>query len=769
VIAAFILAVAASTLSGVVHDTSGGVVAGAAVIVKSSTGPERQTVTGPDGRFTLDAPDTGDVTLIVRAGGFGERVQKVGADRTGDLNIVVEPAALLETVTVTPSRSEQRLGEIPASVNVLRSEDIKLSPAVVADDVLRQIPTFSLFRRTSSLSSHPTSQGVSLRGIGPSGVSRTLVLIDGVPFNDPFGGWVYWTRVPLESVDRIEVVDGSNSSLYGNYAMGGVINIVGSRPTRRTVELKPQYGNRKSPKLDFFGSDVWGKVGVSAEGSLFDTDGFPIVIPAERGVIDNNATVQFKNVNVKVNYRPTDRVQAFVRTGYFTETRGNGKIDEVNDTRWKSVNGGVRIRLPDESDLQATLFADVEDFHSTFLAVSAVNAIPRSAVRLTLDQRVPTKSVGGMLQWGRAIGTKQFISGGADWRWVDGDSNEDAYNQLGPLVSPVTQAVLALKRISGGTQRSIGAFAQDIITPTPKLSLTLAVRGDHWRSYDAHNNETNIPAGTPGAGDRPTLPEKVSSVASPRAAALYHLTDRVNVWGAVSSGFRAPTLNELYRQFRVGTTLTLANFDLEPERLIGGEGGVSVALAHNLLFRVTAYDNSVKNPVFNLTTSIVGVNVTQQRQNVARTEIRGSQTDIDYRLGAWKITGGYMHDDAKVKEIAAPPAANIPSILGNDLAQVPKNRGSFHVTYAKARFATVGFGVQAVGTQFDDDLNTPSRLLPRYAVADLTASRTIVKNFDVFVGIQNLFDKEYIVQTLPTTVGSPRLVSGGARVRFSGR
>src|SRR6185503_16757009 len=131
-----------------------------------------------------------------------------------------------------------RLGDTPASINVLHADDIQNSPAVVADDVLRQIPTFSLFRRTSSLSSHPTTQGVSLRGIGPSGVSRTLVMVDGVPFNDAFGGWVYWTRVPIDSVDRIEVVDGSSSSIYGNYAMGGVINILSQRPSRRTVELK---------------------------------------------------------------------------------------------------------------------------------------------------------------------------------------------------------------------------------------------------------------------------------------------------------------------------------------------------------------------------------------------------------------------------------------------------------------------------------------------------------------------------------------------------
>ena len=211
-IAAFILALAASSISGVVHDSTGGVVSGASVIVRVASGSEQRVTTGPDGRFTVDAPSTGAVVIVVRAGGFAEKTERV-EDASRPISIELAPAAFLEQVTVTASRTEQRLGDIPASVSVLHSEDIRMSPAVVADDVLRQIPSFSLFRRTSSLSSHPTAQGVSLRGIGPSGVSRTLVLVDGTPFNDPFGGWVYWTRIPTESVDRIEVVDGSSSSL----------------------------------------------------------------------------------------------------------------------------------------------------------------------------------------------------------------------------------------------------------------------------------------------------------------------------------------------------------------------------------------------------------------------------------------------------------------------------------------------------------------------------------------------------------------------------
>ena len=187
--------------------------------------------------------------LIVRAPSFGEVRQTVAADAARlELDIVLQPATLSETVTVTASRTEQRLRDVPASVNVLTQEDIRRSPGVVADDVLRQIPTFSLFRRTSSLAAHPTAQGVSLRGIGPSGVSRTLVLLDGVPFNDPFGGWVYWTRVPLDATDRIEIVDSASSSLYGNYAMGGVINVMTAAAMRRTVDVKAQSRESQQPE-----------------------------------------------------------------------------------------------------------------------------------------------------------------------------------------------------------------------------------------------------------------------------------------------------------------------------------------------------------------------------------------------------------------------------------------------------------------------------------------------------------------------------------------
>ena len=778
-----------AAVSGVVKDPTGAIVTGASVVVKPSSGPERVGLTGPDGRFNIDMPVDGDVTVTVRSGGFAEKTQRiVSGERGVEIEIVLQPATLLETVTVTPTRTEQRLGDVPASVNVLTSKQIEASPAMMADDVLRQVPTFSLFRRTSSLVAQPTTQGVSLRGIGPSGQSRTLVLLDGVPFNDPFGGWVYWSRVPLASVDRVEITEGTSSSLYGNIAMGGVINIITSRTTRRTLELQPQYGSKGSPKFDFFGSDQWNKVAASVEGSFLNTDGFPIVAERERGPIDNNADVEYQNVSGKFEYTPSDRLQTFFRAGYFTENRNNAKVGELNDTRWTTVNGGVRARLADDSDLQARMFVDVQRAHFNFLAVTNP-ATTRNVVRLATDQRVPTDGVGGMAQWTKTIGSKQVLSAGGDWRWVDGDSQEDAYVPTVPtsIVGVTQAATLSVQRVSGGTQQSLGAFVQDIISPTDKFVLTLSARLDRWRNYDGHNLETTVATGLPTGNNRPTVPDRSDTILSPHVGALYHLSDKVSVWGAVNSGFRAPTLTELYRQFSVGAVTTFPNGDLGPEHLVGGEAGVNLAPVRNVTTRVTWFDNQISDPVANVTQAASFCSSRAvpagcaQKQNLGTTRVRGFQADAEYRIGTfWRLSGAYIFDDAKVTDGGTNAA-----LVGKFIPQVPRHRGSAQVSYANAKIATIALGLQMVGLQYNDDLNVnfipPATLteegydagfgagLPGYTAVDFTVARDLTRNVQAFFGMQNMLDKTYFVQTNPSTIGTPRLVNFGFRVRFSGR
>jgi outer membrane receptor protein involved in Fe transport len=408
-------------------------------------------------------------------------------------------------------------------------------------------------------------------------------------------------------------------------------------------------------------------------------------------------------------------------------------------------------------------------------------------VRLATDQHVPTDGFGGMVQWARVIGTTNAFSAGVDWRWVDGDSQEDAYVAGTPaVVGPdgvTLPATLSVKRISGGSQQSQGLFLQDIFTPTSKVVLTLNARVDHWKNYDGHNLETTVATGNPTANNKPSLPDRTDTVVSPRVGALYHVSDRVTAWGAVNSGFRAPTLTELYRQFSVGALVTRPNDQLGPERLIGGELGLSAAPVKDLTTRVTWFDNRVKDPISNVT---ITAGTLAQKQNLGKTRIRGVETDVEYVLARdWRVSGAYIYEVGKVTD----GGANV-ALVGKYIPQVPKNRGSIDVTYSNARFARVSLGVQFVGHQFDDDVNTrgiPSEGckplgtvslncigigtpgLPGYNSVDLSVSRTLLSNLDAFFGIQNLADTVYYVQTNPSTVGTPRLVTGGLRVKWNGR
>jgi outer membrane receptor protein involved in Fe transport len=190
----------------------------------------------------------------------------------------------------------------------------------------------------------------------------------------------------------------------------------------------------------------------------------------------------------------------------------------------------------------------------------------------------------------------------------------------------------------------------------------------------------------------------------------------------------------------------------------------------------------VSNPVSNVTIAVAGANVTQQRQNLGETRIRGLQNDVEYRLGgSFKVTAAYLYNQAKVTDGGASNAA----LVGNFLPQVPAHRGSLRVVYTNPRVFTVSADVLFMGRQFDDDQNTrgiPAAALaeagvdvtteaglPGYRIVDFTASRGIGRYVDVFFGAQNVFDTEYFVGTLPTTIGSPRLVNVGVRVKFSGR
>jgi len=685
-----------------------------------------------------------------------------GSPATGE----VEEAVRLEPVVVSASRIEQRLRDVPANVTIMTREEIQQSAARTVGDLLRQVPGFSLFRRSSSLVTHPTAQGVSLRGIGPSGVSRTLVLLDGVPLNDPFGGWVYWSKVPLESIERIEVVRGGGSGVYGNYALSGVINIVTRRPEARVAQAKLDLGTRNTVDADLLASHVTGPWGVSVEGNFFRTDGYKIVREDQRGAIDIDADSSHETFNGRVDYTPSLASSLFLVGSVFHEDRGNGTPFQKNSTEAGYIATGGRLKTQDGSDWQLNLFSHLQTFNSTFSSA----APDRNSETPALDQfDVPSTALGANLQWSKQIYQGHLLTAGTDLRWIDGETNED-------FTFSAALGQFTRRRKAGGEQFLAGVYMQNIFTPAPRWQVTIGGRLDLWQSFDASRVERNIQTGAITRNN--PFSDRDRLAFSPKLALLYHATEQLSLRGSFYQGFRAPTINELFRPFRVRNDITEANEGLEPERLIGGEVGMDYTIAKNLLGRLTGFWNEVEDPIANVTKGVGPGNIApcgfvpaggvcRQRQNLDRTRIRGIEAELEYRpTSVWAISGSYLFNDTEV--LSAP---NQPELEGKRIAQVPKHQFSVKLSYTNPTL--VNFYVQGryVGDQFEDDLN--SLKLGDFFVVDLMLWRPIpipkVSAGELFLGVENLFDRTYEVGKTTdgiVTIGAPLLVHGGIRVRF---
>ena len=660
-----------------------------------------------------------------------------------------EAPARLEPVVVTPARIEQQAGESPASVTVITADDIEHSPNVALDDLLRQVPSFNLFRRSSSLVGHPTTQGVSLRGIGPSGASRALVLLDGIPVNDPFGGWVPWSRLSLLGIEQVEVVRGGGSALWGNGALGGVINVISRRPTERSAIFEGSYGNYDTKNFDLLLRDTLGPFRLSLEGNWFDTAGYKIILPSQRGAIDVPADSRHGVFNGRLEFAPSRDVTLFVAGTFFDEDRHNGTRLQVNDTQLGSIATGATLRTPDGSAWRATVFAQFQAFHSTF----SNQAPDRNSETLALDQHSPSTSAGGSLGWSRRFGDHLLLSG-IDLRWVDGRTDEDVFNNN----------VFLRNRVAGGEQFFAGLYVQDVITLGRRWEVVGSLRGDYWISYDGFRRDTPPPAGVPA---KQSFRDLDYVIPSPRLAVLFHATSALDLEASVYQGFRVPTLNEQYRLFRVRNDVTVANAGLRPERLTGGELGARHRWGP-VDARVTGFWNEVTDQILNVTLATPlpdcpAGTTCRQRQNVELTRIRGFESEIVVRpFPGWRVIVGHVYSDARVVE-----ASRQPALVGKRLAQVPDHVVTVGVRWDNPAWVNVAATLRYVGRQYEDDLNTLP--LNPYTTVDLQLSRPMTKWGEVFLAFENLLGERYAVQRTTdgiVTVGSPRLVRGGIRLTY---
>jgi outer membrane receptor protein involved in Fe transport len=533
--------------------------------------------------------------------------------------------------------------------------------------------------------------------------------------------------------------------LYGSDALGGVINNIPTRPATHSLALETFMGTQTSPDVSLQASLGFGRWTASLGGEVFATKGYIAVDPSERGLVDTAVASRRGGAMLGLDRLFADGGRMFASGSFYRESRDNGTPLQVNETELFEVLAGA------DCDTQAGRFAmRLYGSGQTFLQDFSAIAPGRTTESLTRQQHVPAQQLGGGVQWSGTLGAAHVLGAGVEVRQVRGFSDELIFAAGSPIADTA----------AGGRQRTLGFFLRDSIQLHPHWTLSATGRFDFWQNYDAFS--ARLPIG-PGATTNTRFPDRSEKSFSPRLSLLYRASDHIAFTASGYRAFRAPTLNELYRAFRVGNILTQANENLRAEHLAGGEGGLRITAGRARISTVFFW-TIVTGAIANRTLEVTPALITRQRQNLGRTQSRGLDLNAELPLTTrFTLSGGYQFADATVLSFAPDPA-----LEGLLIPQTPRHSFSFQARYSQPSGWTLALETRASGKQFEDDLNTLA--LDGFGTVDAFIARRLNPNIELFAAGENLLNRRYQVGRTPVvTLGPPILGRFGLRLRLGGR
>jgi len=720
-----------------VVDKSGAAIPGADI---QEAGGQLLGHTDTNGQLTINC--TTPCRLHVAAKGFADKFVEASANIT----VQLDPAGTSQQVTVTAYRAPLASLESPVTTRTLSQSALSTTAGFTIDAQVRQLPGVELFRRSSSLVANPTSQGVSLRGLGSTSASRTLVTQDDVPLNDAVGGWIHWEEEPELAINRIEVLRGGASDLYGSSAIGGVLNIVPARPSSATVELRSGYGGLGTYDTSALLQTKLGPWGILAAGGALGTDGFIQLAPFQRGPIDTASNMHGQNGVLYID-RSNGPLRFLLRGSGFNEARDNGTPFQKNGTRLWRYATGADWEAPHNATATLRLYGSTEHYRQTFSSISSTSlANPGCTARCgespTRFTRVPDNELGAAAHWNQPIGAEFLIVAGADVHDVRVWDGEQTFSGAGTLSNLHDH------------QRDSAGYAEAMWTHRA-WTATASGRIDWFQNYDAHQVNWNGSAWVPAATQPPSFSENIFN---PRLGISRKLGAHFALSGSGFRAFRAPTPSELYRSTQVGSKLTLPNSALLSERATGWEFGVATEWRWGTI-RTSYFDTQVNRPIVAVTLDPSSP-LLLKRQNLGQIESRGLSLDFEVAPQRWlALDGGYQYAHAVV--------SRGPDDLGNWIPEVARNMGTLNLRAFKPRLGTLSLQSRISGRQYDDDAN----LFPlhSYFRLDAYASRDFGPHLQLFASGENLFDRAIEVSKTPsTTLGTPRLARAGLQVQFGG-
>ena len=655
---------------------------------------------------------------------------------------VPPPIQTHDQVTVTANRSSVPIGETAKTTYTLDSSQLHDYPSVTLDETLRQHAGFELFRRSSYRVQNPTSAGISLRGLGSTAVSRTLVLQDGAPLNDPFGGWIHWSESPQQTIQSVTLVTGGGSDLYGSSALGGVIDITPVRIAPSRFDISGMGGAQGTSDVSASASRTSHFLDALVAGEALRTDGYIVTDPSIAGAVDVPANVVSQSYHTELGRRDFKSDRFFFTGNVVNETRSNGTPLQSNATRLWRYLGGFDPPDTDRLSSRLRLFGSDEGYRQSFSSIAA----NRATEALTRLQRVGSQELGATAD--ATLHFSQFAAvGGVDVRDIRASDNET------PISKGLPNGLAAVT----ARQRFIGGFGE-ILGQHKGWSGAASLRVDRASNLDIVQKTATLTTVTVT-----TPPNRTEIVLSPRVGLVRSLGGHTELHASGFRAFREPSMNELYRTGQVGSQTTLANASLLSERATGWEIGSQFAVTGRVpvTLHATYFWTEINRPVSAVLVSQTATTITNIRQNLGQIRSNGVELSADiHPIRAISATLGYQYANAVVTKFSAQP-----TLVGNWIPEVPRQSFTAQVHATSKRLGELTLAARASGTAFDDASNQFQ--LGSVFSLDVSGHRSLGPHLEANFLIQNLTNERPQVARTPTlTLGSPIFGEGGLRLHF---
>ncbi|WP_299976638.1 TonB-dependent receptor [Desulfobacula sp.] len=632
----------------------------------------------------------------------------------------------LDDIVVTATRKESSLKDAPASVTIIDQEEIKGSTADTADELLRNTAGIDIM---GSHRCDSRGRQVSLRGVSDQG--KTLILVDGVPVNGNWHGWVEWGQIPTDNIERIEIVRGPSSSLYGSSAMGGVINFITKKPEKPFEAVaRISYGSLNTRSTYFNVGGKNGRFGYGLSGKYATTDGYVAAKEEQPYNIMND--YENSNFDSRLSYDFDEISTLSLNLSHSQSNIGRGtkysnfdrEINRGNITFNRDIKNGLGLRF--------VSYIHNEDWDVEFDKPPFYNYL-----NLVEDFDVPT--YGASMQASYPLVEWNILTAGFEFK------------QSGIDKKGVYQTVVRFDQTKG-KQRYYSLYLQDEAAFfNDSFLVNLGARQDWFESYDGSLIDTN-----PLNPIDISYDDKSWDSFNPKLGLVYHATGNTTLRASIGKAFQAPSLPRLYTYMLRGPKQIWGNPDLKPETMISYEVGLDHNFFDNLLVKLTLYEAQGDDFI---STRTIGVNKVQF-DNISEVQMRGIEAELRYDItDEISCQSSYTFNESTIEKNDVDQ-----SVVGNNLSYTPENKFSLGVIYNNPDLFKADVRLRYTDEMYVDQENSEETRLDDYWTVDIKITKEIFKHAEFSLECENLLDKGYDISDLYKTPG--RLISASLTVKF---